>query len=195
MNQTETNDDCWLEVAPEIRRLRRFQPLEQEEVAEELTAREADKLTDERSSEIVDFVASSAVTADPVKDDEKKLTIDRFIEQASSCGLGSVDELRSLVQKDQAESRLRTPREYAEELVRRGAPGSRPLELFADYLLLDAIGQGGMGQVYRAFHLRMDRVVAVKVLRLIAAERDGAQRFDIEVKTLAKLNHPHVVRA
>lgn len=59
------------------------------------------------------------------------------------------------------------------------------------------VGQGGMGAVYRARHKKLDRLVAIKVLRPTAAEDDPAsfaERFEREAQVLAKLDHPHIVR-
>lgn len=62
-----------------------------------------------------------------------------------------------------------------------------------DYLILDRLGAGGMAIVYKARHLKTDRIVAVKTLR----ERDPAimERFYREVQTLAKLKHKNIVEA
>jgi serine/threonine protein kinase len=54
------------------------------------------------------------------------------------------------------------------------------------------IGTGGMGTVYRAIHLGLDRPVAVKIIKSeFAADRDVAERFLREARTMAKLRHPH----
>ncbi|HEX4613404.1 MAG TPA: protein kinase, partial [Urbifossiella sp.] len=64
------------------------------------------------------------------------------------------------------------------------------------YRVLDRIGAGGMGVVYRALQIPLDRVVALKVLHDRLTGRPGfADRFAAEVKTLARLNHPNVVAA
>jgi len=73
-------------------------------------------------------------------------------------------------------------------------PPLEPPELPADYELLQELGQGGMGVVYRARQRSLDRAVAVKVLR--PGDRqfgDMLARFEREAQTLARLNHPHVV--
>ena len=61
------------------------------------------------------------------------------------------------------------------------------------YHLLDLVGVGGMGQVYRARDTRLGRDVAVKVLpRLFSADPERLARFDREARLLASLNHPHI---
>ena len=73
-------------------------------------------------------------------------------------------------------------------------PPLEPPELPADYEVLQELGQGGMGVVYRARQRSLDRAVAVKVLR--PGDRqfgDMLARFEREAQTLARLNHPHVV--
>jgi serine/threonine protein kinase/formylglycine-generating enzyme required for sulfatase activity len=68
--------------------------------------------------------------------------------------------------------------------------------VLGNYLLLDKLGQGGMGQVYKARHLRMDRVVAIKmVLAKAARSADAIARFQREVRAAARLSHPNVVTA
>ena len=64
------------------------------------------------------------------------------------------------------------------------------------YRLLEPLGAGGMGVVFKAEHVLMGRVVALKILRTDVATRpDLVQRFCQEVKTLAQLTHPNIVTA
>ncbi len=66
--------------------------------------------------------------------------------------------------------------------------------VFADrYEILAPIGKGGMGTVYRARHLRLNKLVALKVL---AASNIGDQemRFEREARAIARLDHPSCVR-
>ena len=64
------------------------------------------------------------------------------------------------------------------------------------YLLLDVLGEGGMGRVFKARHVRLGRVDAVKVLRADKmASRTLARRFAREIRLTASLEHPHIVRA
>ena len=60
--------------------------------------------------------------------------------------------------------------------------------------LLDRLGGGGMGEVYRARQLSLDRLVAVKVLKAsLAARPDFVARFEREGRALAALSHPNIV--
>jgi|SRR5579883_439710 len=64
------------------------------------------------------------------------------------------------------------------------------------YQVLGLLGTGGMGTVYRAVQLTLDRIVAIKLLRRQLTDRPGFDdRFRNEVKALARLNHPNVVAA
>jgi WD40 repeat protein len=64
------------------------------------------------------------------------------------------------------------------------------------YRVVALLGQGGMGAVYRAEHLRMERPVAIKVLKAGLMENpQAAERFQMEVKAAARLQHPNIVTA
>ena len=73
---------------------------------------------------------------------------------------------------------------------------SRSHSRLGDYELLKKLGQGGMGTVYQAQHVRLKRVVALKVLpqnRL--GNTDAVARFEREIEAVGRLDHPHIVRA
>jgi serine/threonine-protein kinase len=61
------------------------------------------------------------------------------------------------------------------------------------YRIEREIGSGGMATVYLARDLRHDRDVAIKVLHPDLAAALGAERFLAEIKTTAKLQHPHIL--
>jgi serine/threonine-protein kinase len=61
------------------------------------------------------------------------------------------------------------------------------------YRIERELGQGGMATVYLAQDLKHDRKVAVKVLKPELAAVLGAERFVVEIKTTAALQHPHIL--
>ena len=63
------------------------------------------------------------------------------------------------------------------------------------YQILDEIGRGGMGQVFRARHVLMGRTVAIKVLPLKKSTQETEAAFQREIRILARLDHVHLVRA
>ena len=68
-------------------------------------------------------------------------------------------------------------------------PGDRLLH----YRVVDKIGQGGMGEVWRAIDTTLDREVAIKMLPLaVSADPERLARFEREAKVLASLNHPNI---
>ncbi len=63
------------------------------------------------------------------------------------------------------------------------------------YRVMEVIGRGGMGVVYRVEHLRMGKVAAMKVLhRDLAADPEVVHRFEREAAAVSKLHHPHTVQ-
>ena len=68
-------------------------------------------------------------------------------------------------------------------------PGTR----FGVYIVSAKIGEGGMGQVYRATDTRLKREVAIKVLPAsVAGDAERLARFQREAEVLASLNHPDI---
>jgi serine/threonine-protein kinase len=64
-----------------------------------------------------------------------------------------------------------------------------------DFRLLRVLGQGGMGQVYLARQVSLNREVAVKILKAeLAANQTSLKRFKEEARAAARLNHPNIVQ-
>src|SRR5919107_1311366 len=61
-----------------------------------------------------------------------------------------------------------------------------------EYRVVDFLGAGGMGEVYRAMHQKIGRVAAVKVLTQAAQGADFVERFFNEARIQASLQHPNV---
>ena len=66
---------------------------------------------------------------------------------------------------------------------------------FAGYRIEGVVGQGGMGVVYRATHIRLNRPVALKVIAPELAGDGGrsARRFERESQLAASIDHPNVI--
>ena len=68
--------------------------------------------------------------------------------------------------------------------------------LLGSYVLLERLGQGGMGQVFKARHQKLDRLVALKVIHTNWLDSpEAVERFYREIRAAALLNHPNIVLA
>jgi serine/threonine protein kinase len=82
-----------------------------------------------------------------------------------------------------------TPNNGGESLLKPG-------DVIPGYEILDVLGRGGMGVVYRARQTALDRLVAVKTVLLSNLTRaDAIARFEKEARTVARFRHPNVVTA
>ena len=67
-------------------------------------------------------------------------------------------------------------------------------EQVGQYRVLARLGEGGMGEVYRAHDPHLDRTVALKALpRAMAQDPERLRRFEAEAKAASSLNHPHIL--
>jgi len=134
------------------------------------------------------------------------VSLEGFVQCACDSGLLSAEVVDEVRRSLPAEERPQTADELADELVRRNLltpyqaarlrAGDAQGLVLGEYVILDELGSGGMGQVYRAVHAPMDRVVAIKTLRAKTLDSPhGVQRFSREVKAAARLVHPNVVTA
>jgi serine/threonine-protein kinase len=76
------------------------------------------------------------------------------------------------------------------------APEKRPIErkIIAGFEIIEKVGTGGMGEVFKARQLSMDRIVALKILLPKFAKNENfKERFSREAHFSAKLNHPNIV--
>src|SRR5262249_10170145 len=78
---------------------------------------------------------------------------------------------------------------------RRSSVALTPGTRLGVYEVTAQIGEGGMGQGYRATDTRLKRQVAIKILPpSLAADADRLARFQREAEVLASLNHPHIAQ-
>lgn len=118
-----------------------------------------------------------------LSDEELRTTLDAIPpdEQQDSMALA-----RALVRREKLTK-------FQAQMLLRGKPKGLVL---GDYVVLDLLGRGGMGAVYRARHRRMERIVALKVLPpSLGRDRQLSERFRREVKAAARLAHPNIVAA
>jgi serine/threonine-protein kinase len=134
------------------------------------------------------------------------VSVDKFLKILADTGILSSDDLTRLDAKIPRESRDKDAQELARELIKqnkltlyqaRAVYQGKPKGLtLGNYVVLDKIGAGGMGMVFKAEHRRMKRVVAVKVLPLASVkEPQLVKRFHREVEAAAKLTHANIVAA
>ncbi|MCC9609066.1 SUMF1/EgtB/PvdO family nonheme iron enzyme [Blastopirellula sp. JC732] len=133
---------------------------------------------------------------------QSELSLDAFYQRVVDSGLINAPQVHDL----RARSSAADARSFAQQLVEEKQlthfqakvlleGGEFPLVLDR-YILLDELGAGGMGVVYKALHQEMDRLVALKILPKEAVNsEDKVRRFHREVKTAAKLDHPNIVAA
>ncbi|MGB2910457.1 MAG: protein kinase [Anaerolineales bacterium] len=67
--------------------------------------------------------------------------------------------------------------------------------MFGKYQILERLGRGGMGDVYKGHHARLDRYVAIKVLHPhLIEDREFLPRFEREARAVASLRHPNIIQ-
>ncbi|HID78038.1 MAG TPA: serine/threonine protein kinase [Planctomycetaceae bacterium] len=131
---------------------------------------------------------------------------EQFVSTLARSGLMSARQVAELVERLPAQRRPRDSKQLARLLVRTGKltkyqasvlyRGRTEGLVLGEYTVLEKIGAGGMGQVFKARHRTMDRVVALKVLAPHAVSSATAvDRFQREVRAAAKLMHPNIVTA
>ncbi len=142
--------------------------------------------------------ATDSVQKDPgVKKFVRTLVASRLMTQAE------IDEFRSGLPDDE---KPKTAEDLAKALYRHRKltrfqtqavfQGKTKGMVVGNYVVLDKIGQGGMGHVYKAQHKRMKREVALKLLPShISRQERMVERFHREVVAAARLNHTNIVTA
>jgi serine/threonine-protein kinase len=127
-----------------------------------------------------------------------------LLEHLAACEILSAEQLRALAALPEAKDP--DPRVLAKVILQRGwlsrfqinlaAAGKGRELLVGPYLLLDRLGEGGMGQVFKARHRHMNRLVALKLMRKEKLSSEySIRRFSQEVQAAASLVHPNIALA
>ncbi|MEX2287437.1 MAG: protein kinase [Planctomycetaceae bacterium] len=163
-----------------------------------LLAYSVGKLSEEDAGAItahLEHCASCSRLMDSLDQEADNLLVGLRSPQAADTYAGEAEFRRAL-------SRVREfPARQGNALDTRIAPNDPLRQLdgvshVREYEICDLLGEGGMGTVYRAFHSRLKRSVALKIL---AADRMrnpvAVERFEREMELVGRLDHPNIVRA
>jgi eukaryotic-like serine/threonine-protein kinase len=131
------------------------------------------------------------------------VTISSFVEGLLQSQLLDADQRAEVLE---LQDRLSEPRQLAQELLKRGwltpfqinqiFQGKGRGLILGPFVLLERLGEGGMGQVFKARQKMLNRSVALKVIRKEFLDNSKViQRFQREIRAAAQLSHPHIVRA
>ena len=134
------------------------------------------------------------------------VSLERFVQDLTQSGLMSATEISSFQENVPPEKRPTDAATLARDLVRANKltkyqaqvvyQGNTKGLVFGEYVVLDKLGEGGMGVVLKALHRRMKRFVAVKMIASNAlGSPDAVKRFYREIEAAAKLEHPNIVAA
>lgn len=122
-----------------------------------------------------------------------------FITEAIKRGIVTFAQIQECLQVPQREKiwDMIVQRGWATRLqVSEILEGKPPVKIlaFGPFQLLEKLGEGGMGVVYRAKKHDSDRPVAIKILPERFTNSEGAKRFEREAKAAIAISHPHIVK-
>ena len=134
------------------------------------------------------------------------VTLEQFVENLTRSGLFTAEEIESFQESLPPERRPKDVQGLARELIQAKRltryqaaalyQGKTRGLVLGEYVILEKIGSGGMGKVYKAEHRRMRRLVAIKILPPSAVDSpDAVRRFYREMQAAAQLSHPNIVTA
>jgi serine/threonine protein kinase len=139
-------------------------------------------------------------------EDSDSIRVDQFLQSVDDLGLMDGAEARAFLAKRAGAQPPCDSQQLGRELVAAGrltgyqagaiCQGKAKGLVIGRYIVLDKLGAGGMGMVFKAQHRRLKQVVALKILPpSLTRNPELVQRFHREAETAAKLNHRNIVRA
>jgi serine/threonine protein kinase len=142
----------------------------------------------------------------PAKPPPEPVPLKKFIKILTASGLMSREQTEAFIQSLPENQRPTDGKQLAETMFRHKIitafqaaavyQGKILGLVMGNYVVLDRLGRGGMGQVFKARHRTMDRIVALKLLPYEAMKSpEAVKRFHREVKAAARLSHPNIVTA
>jgi len=131
------------------------------------------------------------------------IALKQFVKHLEDSGILADDTLKDFIPPNGAP---KDAEDLASELVRQKkltnfqaeevSKGNGKSLVLGNYVLIEKIGAGGMGEVYKAEHRRMKRFVAIKLLPpAMTNDKAAIARFEREVTAAAKISHPNIVAA
>jgi serine/threonine protein kinase len=134
------------------------------------------------------------------------ISLEVFVRRLAECGLMTAEEIQAFVEALSDQEKPATAAQLARQMHAGGRltkfqaraiyQGKTKGLVLGNYVVLDKLGQGGMGQVFKAQHRKMERLVALKILPSSATKSpEAVKRFQREVKAAARLSHPNIVTA
>ena len=129
------------------------------------------------------------------------VALETFLSQLSDSGILSDQKLRVATHK---KSEHQDGESLAKDMIKSGhltkyqaeqiLSGKGKNLCMGQYVLLEKLGAGGMGQVFKAYHPGMERLVAIKVILAKGnTDAETVKRFEREIKAAAKLAHPNII--
>ena len=129
-------------------------------------------------------------------------TIREFADSLCLTEIVSQTDMHAIL--EETDGGIRDTQELSKKLTERGLISAFQAErlehgeplVIDEYVLLQEIGAGGMGRVFKARHPPMARTVVIKIIKeQHATAPDAVNRFNREIKAIANLDHPNIVRA
>ncbi len=174
------------ELAPQLRSL-----LDAADWIENMAGPTLAELGDSRTQGSENGASNSAV---PERPDSDAITMHSALEKSASGRHGTPESPEPFSPFDSTLPPSKNLSEISQNsLVSNNSQSILPLR-FGDYILEKVLGRGGMGVVYLAFQVRLERRVAIKMIRSgCLASEDEVTRFHTEARSAASLAHPNIV--